>query len=206
MSEVTRSMRATTGPAVARVARRRVALPSGWWGMALFVATEAGIFGSLIAAYFYLSFQATRWPPPGIDPPSIALPLALTAALVATSVPMFLAARAARAGRAGLTGGLIGGALLVQGAYIAVQAVLYADDLRSFSPRDSAYGSAYFTLLGAHHAHVVVGILLGLAVLARLPGGLTNYRVIGVRAVALYWAFVNLAAIFVVLTELSPSL
>ena len=45
---------------------------------------------------------------------------------------------------------------------------------------------------------------LGLVI--RLLGGLTNYRLIGVRAVALYWCFVNVAAIVVVLTQLSPSL
>lgn len=206
MTDGTRSIRATTGAAAAWVAQRRVALPNGLWAMALFVASEAGIFGSLIAAYLYLSAQATQWPPAGIDPPAIALPLALTAVLAVTSIPLFLASRAARGGRTRLTCILIVGALLVQGAYIAEQAVLYAADLRSFSPRDSGYGSAYFTLVGVHHAHVVVGILLSLAVLSRLLGGLTNYRVIGVRALALYWAFVNVAAVLVVLTQISPSL
>lgn len=206
MSEITRSTAARTGAAAARVARARRTLPNGWWGMALFVATEAGIFGSLIAAYFYLAAQQGSWPPAGVPRPSLALPLALTAGLALTSVPLIAASRAARGGRAARAGVLIGGALLAQAAYIAVQALLYADDLRHFSPRDSAYGSAYFTLLGAHHAHVVVGMLLSVGVLVRLAGGLTNYRVIGVRTLALYWTFVNVAGVFVVLTQVSPSL
>jgi hypothetical protein len=42
--------------------------------------------------------------------------------------------------------------------------------------------------------------------LARLASGLTNYRVVGVRVIALYWYLVSAAGVFVVLTQLSPSL
>jgi heme/copper-type cytochrome/quinol oxidase subunit 3 len=134
------------------------------------------------------------------------LPLCLTGALVLTSVPMLLAARAARAGRRGRALRLIALALLVQGGYLAVQVLLFKRDLGEFSPRGSAYGSIYFSMLGLHHAHVVVGLLLSIGLLTRLAGGLTNYRVIAVRVVSLYWHFVNAMAILVVLTQLSPSL
>ena len=59
----------------------------------------------------------------------------------------------------------------------------------------------------AHHAHVLLGILLELAVVWQvIRRGLTNYWLIGVRSVALYWYVVNGLAVFVVLTQLSPSL
>jgi heme/copper-type cytochrome/quinol oxidase subunit 3 len=83
---------------------------------------------------------------------------------------------------------------------------LYLSDLDKFSPKGSAYGSIYFTLVGAHHAHVAVGMLLSLFVLARTITGLTNYRMIAIRVVALYWYFVSAVAVFVVLTQLYPSL
>ena len=73
------------------------------------------------------------------------------------------------------------------------------------TPDHSAYASIYFTLLGTHHFHVLVGILLEAWLLARLLRGLTDYRVVGVRAVSWYWHFVNLMALFVVGTQLSPS-
>jgi cytochrome c oxidase subunit 3/cytochrome c oxidase subunit I+III len=69
MSEVPRSMEATTPYAAAAVDRGRRAMPSGWWGMLLFLASEATLFGLLIASYFYLRFYNTHWPPPGIDKP-----------------------------------------------------------------------------------------------------------------------------------------
>jgi heme/copper-type cytochrome/quinol oxidase subunit 3 len=79
--------------------------------------------------------------------------------------------------------------------------------LNDFSPRGSAYGSIYFTLLAAHHAHVLFGILLDLTVMWFVAfRGLTNYWLIGVRGLALYWHVVNVIAVLVVFTQLSPSL
>ena len=40
--------------------------------------------------------------------------------------------------------------------------------------------------------------------LAKLLGGLTNYRLIALRVTTLYWCFVSLLAVFVVLTQLYP--
>lgn len=205
MSEVPESSEATSAPAAAFVARRRRSQPSGWWGVALLIATETALFGTLLASYFYLRFRATDWPPAGIPEPKVALPLILTAVLVLTSVPMFAGARAARAGRLRATWLWIALALVAQIAYMAVQAHLYLDDLDKFKPAGTAYGSIYFTLLGVHHIHVIIGILLSLWLLARLLSGLTNYRLIAVRGITLYWYFVNAIAILVVATQLSPT-
>jgi len=206
MSEVTRSMQATAAVSAAYADRRRRAMPNGWWGVALLIATEATLFGCLIATYFYLAFQDKQWPPAGVPDPKVALPLVLTAVLVATSGPMLLAVRAARRANVARARLWVLLALLVQGAYFGLQMHQYLADLDKFSPADSAYGSIYFTLLGAHHAHVAVGILLNLWLLAKLLGGLTNYRMVGLRVVAVYWYFVNVAAVGVVLTQLYPSL
>jgi heme/copper-type cytochrome/quinol oxidase subunit 3 len=189
-----------------RPAQARKTLPNGWWGAALLVATETALFGCLIASYFYLRFQAIEWPPPGIEAPKVALPLALTGALVATSIPMFLASRFARRGRVRATWTSILVAAVVQAGYLAWQIVLFTDDFNKFRPTGTAYGSIYFTLLATHHAHVLIGLLIDAWLLARLAFGLTNYRVIAVRVATLYWYFVNAVAIAVVLTQLSPSL
>lgn len=206
-TQVTRSGAAWSASGAGRVARERVAQPNGWWGMALFLCAEVTLFGTLIATYFYLNFDSRRWPPAPIQPPSVALPLIATAVLVATSVPMWLAARSARAGVRRPVIWLIALAALVQCAYLALQVLLFRHDLNHFTPQGSAYGSIYFTLLAAHHAHVLFGILLDLTVLAFVwIRGLTNYWLIGVRGVALYWYVVNAIAVVVVLTQVSPSL
>jgi cytochrome c oxidase subunit III len=188
------------------VERRRVAHPNGWWGIAIFCASEAMLFGLLLATYFYLRFRATHWPPPGVPEPKVALPLILTAVLVTSSAPVALAARAARAGRVRVAQGALAVALAVQATYFGLQIHLFLDDLAKFTPQQGAYGSAYYTLVGAHHTHVAVGLLLDVWLLLRLAGGLTTYRLNGLLATAFYWHFVNALAILVVLTQVSPSL
>jgi cytochrome c oxidase subunit III len=201
----TRSTQALDPAAAALVARERRAMPNGWWGMAVFMASEAAFFGSLIGTYFYIEFTSRQWPLGGIEPPSAVLPLVLTAVLVATSVPLGLASAAARRGRSRATWLLVFVAFVIQAAYLAAQIVEYTSDLDKFKPDDNAYGSIYFTLLGAHHIHEIVGLLLSLWLLARLIGGLTDYRVKAVRAIVLYWYVVNAIAVFVVATQVSPS-
>jgi heme/copper-type cytochrome/quinol oxidase subunit 3 len=205
--QITRSSAAFSAAASGRVARQRAAQPNGWWGMALFLCAEVTLFGTLISSYFYLDFGSHRWPPAGIAPEPVVLPFVATGVLVGMSVPMWLAARAARGGLRKPVIGLITFSTIVQGCYLALQIILFASDLHKFSPRGSAYGSIYFTLLVAHHAHVLFGILLNLTILSFvLLRGLTNYWLIGVRGLAIYWHVVNAIAVVVVFTQLAPSL
>jgi cytochrome c oxidase subunit III len=184
----------------------RAAKPNGWWGMVVFVASEVTLFATMIGSYYDLRFKTPHWPPPGVPDPKLALPLILTGALVLTSVPVHFASVSAQKGRARRAQLLLLLAIAVQVAYLALQIHVFADDLSRFSPHDSAYGSIYFTLLGTHHLHVVVGILLELWLVLRLSTGVTRYRGIGVRATAVYWHAVNVLAAAVTLVVLSPSL
>jgi len=190
----------------ARIDRSRAARPNGWWGMAIFVATEATLFGTLIGTYFYLRFTNPSWPPAGVPEPKVLAPLLLTAALVATSIPVQVAYNAARRDRVRLAQLALILALVVQAAYLVLQLRLFVDDLHAFSPNASSYASIYFTLLGAHHFHVVVGMMLEAWLVLRLVSGLTRYRLVGLQATAFYWHFVNVLAVVVVLTQVSPAL
>jgi cytochrome c oxidase subunit I len=179
------------------------AQPNGWWGMAILLASEIALLGAMIGAYFYLRVTAREWPIGEIQPPDVVLPIVLAAVFVASTLPFAGAAAAVRRGRGRAAWWLIAGGLAVQAGYLAVQVVEYVADLREFGPDENAYGSIYFTLLGAHHAHVVAGILLNLWLLARLGGGLTRYRAVAVRAVALYWYAIAAIGVFVVATQVS---
>jgi heme/copper-type cytochrome/quinol oxidase subunit 3 len=185
---------------------RRSALPNGVWAIALVIATEGAFLGCLMASYFYLGTRVRTWPPPGVPEPHLLVPLLLTAGLVATTLPMWLAS--ALANRYSLRGPWLAifAAMVLQSAYLGIQVHLFLQDLDNVDPTASAYGSAYFTLLGAHHVHVLAGVLLDLWLLARLVGGLTPYRVNAVRVAAWYWYFVAALGVLVTLTVLSPAL
>lgn len=181
--------------------------PSGIWGMALFLCAETMLFAGLISSYFYLDFRAREWPPPGVTHPEVLDPSILTAVLVATSVPMALAAGRAKTGEQRGTISMIALAVVVQCGYLAYQLHQLVGELHTLHPQSGAYASAYLALLGLHHAHVLLGILIDLGLLFWLAvSGLSDYRVTGVRALALYWHVINAIAIAVLITEISPSL
>jgi cytochrome c oxidase subunit 3 len=187
--------------------RQRRSAPNGIWGMVLFLCAEVALFGTLIGAYFYLNFNSRQWPPPGIKPPEVVLPLLATAWLLATMLPVRWGAREAMAGRRWVAVRWIAAGLVMQGVYLAGQILLFIHDYNQFRPQGSAYGSIYYTLLVAHHAHVLFGMLLDLAIMWKLARrGLTDYWLIAVRGLALYWYVVGGLGVVVVFTQLAPSL
>ena len=206
MTRIPRSMEATSPRGAARVESERRTLPRGVWAIALVIATEFTLFSSLIATYFYLRFRTDSWPPDGIPDPSVVMPLVLTGLLIVSTVPMAAAVRAARAARRGAAWGLVALAAAIQGTYLGLQINLFADDLHKFSPSDDAYASIYFTLLGVHHAHVAVGLVLDVWLLGVFAIGLTNYRLLALRVAAYYWYFVAAIGVAVVFTQIYPSL
>jgi cytochrome c oxidase subunit III len=177
-----------------------------WWGMAMFVAGESALFAMMIGTYFYLRFKNVQWPPHGIPEPKVVVPLVLLAVLLATSVPMQLALVSGRAGRLGRTRILLLLALVVQAGYFAMQVHEYANDLSQFRPSENAYASIYYTLLGADHAHIAIGILFNLWLIAKLMRGFTAYRLRALEAIAFYWLAVNMITLVVTLTILSAAL
>lgn len=186
--------------------RSRVARPNGWWGMLLFVLTEATLFGAIFGTYYYLRFTNAHWPPPGVPEPDVAVPLVLALVLASASVPMAIAVRAVNAGNVARARMALLVALVVQAGFFAMQIHLFEDDLAKFEPSGSAYGSIYFTMLGAHLAHVAVGMFLVVWLLGKLARGLTNYRLVATQAIAFYWYFVSLLALLVVGAQLSARL
>lgn len=183
---------------VAQLASQRLGFPAGWWGMAMLIASEFTILAAMIGAYWYLRLRAPHWPPPGIPEPRVVVPLVLAGVLLLTSVPMQLASRAVRAGRLAATRLFLLLALVVQSGYFAYEVVDYGDQIHKTHITRDAYTSIYYTLLGADHAHVFIGILLSLWLLLKLARGLTMYRLNATVAIAWYWQFVNVLTVVII--------
>jgi len=186
--------------------RMRTGLPTAVWGMIILIASEATLFSAFIAVYFYLRFTSPDWPQDGLPAPAVAVPLILVACLVATSIPMQLASTAARAGRLAATRLYLVVALVVQAGYLAYEIHDFRDQLQAFDVGRNAYSSIYYTLLGADHAHVALGILFDVWLLGKLATGLTTYRADAAQAIAWYWHAVNAITVAVILTVLSANL
>jgi heme/copper-type cytochrome/quinol oxidase subunit 3 len=194
---VPRTTDARSAPDVVRAVSRRRGPSVAFWGVAMLVASEATLFGTFIGTYYYLRFVSPHWPPPGTPQPRVVVPLILVGVLATTSVPLQLAAMAARRARLWATRLLLVWALLVQCGYLAYEIHDYLDQLHRSTPQANAYGSIYYTLLGADHAHVAIGILLVAWLLGKLARGLTTYRLNAVQVVAFYWHAVNVLTLIV---------
>jgi heme/copper-type cytochrome/quinol oxidase subunit 3 len=180
------------------VVRRRRGPGVSFWGMAMLVASEATLFGTFIGTYYFLRFSDARWPPLGTPEPRVVVPLVMAGVLATTSLPLQLAAVAVRAGRLWATRAWVLLALVVQSGYLGYEIHDYLDQLHKSVPQDNAYGSIYYTLLGADHAHVFFGILLSLWLLWKLGGRLTMYRQNATQVVAFYWHAINLLTLIVI--------
>lgn len=182
------------------------ARPNGWWGMAIFVATEATLFGALIGTWVYLALKSPSWPPDGLPAPPVLTPTLLTAALLSTSVFMQLAWLSGRAWDRRRAWFFVAAAFTVQLFYFAWQAHDFELAVHAFPPDQTAFSSLYITLLGADHIHVLVGLLLQAWLLLRLSTKLTRYRLVGLQATTFYTHAVNAITVAVLLTTISPSL
>jgi heme/copper-type cytochrome/quinol oxidase subunit 3 len=185
---------------------RPVGRPTAWWGMLMLVATEATLFGAFVGTYFYLRFKSPVWPQGRLPEPKVVVPLVMAAVLLSSSIPMQLASSAAGTGRLAATRAWILLALVVQAGYFAYEVHDFADQLQVFDLTVNAYSSIHYTLLGAAHAHVALGLLFDLWLLSKLARGLTRYRVRATDAIALYWHAVNVITLVVTVTLVSAAI
>jgi heme/copper-type cytochrome/quinol oxidase subunit 3 len=164
----------------------------GFWGMALFCATETALFAYLLTGYFYLGVRNAHWPPAGVEDPKLALPLIMTALLLTSSVVLYWGERGIKHGqhwrlRAGLAIAIVLGI-----GFLAFQAREYAEKLRHFDANDHAYGAMFYTITGFHGLHVAFGVLvLSFTLLRAMRGHFDAEHHSGVTVTSLYWHTVD---------------
>lgn len=155
-------------------------------GIWLFLASEVMLFGALFSAYALLRTGAPSWPS-GRDVLNLVIGLANTLVLLW----MTAAAWRARA-RPDRTRLWLAASTAFALVFLVVKGLEYSGEIRSgLLPSTSTFLAMYFTLTGLHALHVIGGIGANLWIAAgagRVPAPLTAGRV---RAVSLYWAFVD---------------
>ena len=168
-------------------------------GMLLFIASEAMLFGSFFAAYFFVRVVNPTapeiWPPPPFHYP-VFVATVNTAILVTSSFTVHWATQSIkRNDRNGLRAGLVL-TILLGLAFLLTQAVEYAHI--GFNTSDGAFASTFFGLTGLHGVHVFVGLaLLTIAAVRAFRGHYTAEHHHGVELPAIYWHFVDVMWIIV---------
>jgi cytochrome c oxidase subunit 3 len=188
----------------ATVSQQREAATLGMWA---FLATEVLFFGALIAAY---SAYRIAWPDEiaaAARHTKVALGAINTAVLLTSSAFMATAVAAEEADRRRpLVLCLIATALLGLG-FIGIKGYEYWLEYReglvpALNFRFGRYGGIgeifflfYFFATGLHAVHLTIGIVMVLALAARIGAGRPPRRPV-LRMVGLYWHFVDIVWIF----------
>jgi heme/copper-type cytochrome/quinol oxidase subunit 3 len=177
----------------------RVVHSLGWWGMWLFILTEAALFVFLLFSYYYVTIQphSSAWPPDG--PLSLKLSLPNTVILILSSVAAWFGAEGARRGFRPLQLAGLAIAFLLGLAFAIIQTFEWGN--QTFTITSGSYGSLFFTITGFHLAHVTVGLLILLALLVWSAMGYLgrmNSRPVAIGVI--YWHFVDAVWLFVFFT------
>jgi cytochrome c oxidase subunit III len=170
-----------------------------WWGMILFIASEALIFANFIASFLYLEIR--NWDTLHFQLPSaITYPIINTIILISSSFPAHYAGRGIAKGnqrqlQIGLTLTILLGTIFL-GGQIYEYSGLFNDF--HFTPSQNIFGSIFYTLTGFHGLHVTIGVIFLLVCLIRsMRGDFTAKKHFAVEAAELYWHFVDIVWIVV---------
>jgi cytochrome c oxidase subunit 3 len=160
-----------------------------WWGAVGIMAIEGTMFAIMAASYFYLRGGADVWPPPGTLHPGLGITTLNLAILLASILPMHLAARSAtREDLPAVRLWLIVATVLM----VAVLAVRwYILQHLTFLWNSHAYGSLVWTTAGLHTLHVLTGTIENLLFITLLTRGpVEDKHILDLRLNSLYWYFV----------------
>jgi cytochrome c oxidase subunit 3 len=177
-------------------------------GMWVFLVTEVMFFGGLFMAYLvYRTAYPEAWVA-GSHHLNVPLGALNTTVLICSSVTMVLAVRSAQVGsRMGQIVWLIF-PMLLGSTFLVVKYFEYAEKFHHhlvpgphFDPTlpapEQIFFSLYFIMTGIHAAHMVVGIVLMLIILAMAWRGKFGPKYYGpVEVSGLYWHFVDIVWIF----------
>ncbi|HLQ60714.1 MAG TPA: cytochrome c oxidase subunit 3 [Candidatus Acidoferrales bacterium] len=189
-------------------AQRRPQVPETFkpamMGMYIFLASEVMFFGSLFAMYFYmLGSHPFSWPPPAPKADFYVkwypIPAINTVILLSSAVPAHFAQEAIAENKRArffwlLVLTIVLGTLFELGqVYEFYQAIF----VRGLTFGFNQFASAFYTMTGFHGAHVLGGLVLLALILGRgLRGQFSGRHHVAVRAVVLYWHFVDVVWIF----------
>jgi cytochrome c oxidase subunit I+III len=177
-----------------------------WWGVVCLIAIESTVFALLFVSYYYLKDHATIWPPTAIGWPAMQLAAAGLAALLLSCWPMEIASRAAKRGslsgmRWGLSLATVCGLAFVSLRFLEFQHLPFSWD-------SHAHGSVFWTVLGMHTAHGLIGCGENFVILAiLLRGPVEEKHLVDVTVNGMYWYFIVAAdALCVLVLDIDPLL
>jgi cytochrome c oxidase subunit 3 len=167
-------------------------LPSrGIVGMTCLIIAETAIFVIFVAAYvFYIGKSLTGPTPKDV----LELPILTTICLLSSSLTVHAAVSALQKSNARMCSLWLAATVLLGGIFIVGTGHEWYDLIykHGLTLRTNLFGTTFYSLVGLHATHVVVGlIMLSIALLFSVRGELKEQHTEKLEVLSLYWHFVD---------------
>jgi cytochrome c oxidase subunit 3/cytochrome o ubiquinol oxidase subunit 3 len=167
-------------------------LPSrGIVGMVCLILAEAAIFIIFVVAYiFYIGKSMTGPMPKDV----LELPIFTTICLLSSSLTVHAAVSALRKNKRSLCSLWLAATVLLGGIFIVGTAHEWYDLIykHGLTIKTNLFGTTFYSLVGLHATHVLVGLLmLSLALFFSMRGTMKQEHSEKLEVLSLYWHFVD---------------
>lgn len=185
-------MSTTAIPVAHGIANEDWVLPyHGTVGMLALIVAEIAIFGIFVVAYIYYIGKSVSGPQPR---QVLELPIFNTVCLLSSSFTIWLAERGLKRGAMGVFSlwwalTVILGAIFLGGTALEWKKLIYHDGLTIST---NLFGTTFYSLVGLHASHVIVGLtMLSIVLIFALSGKLKSEHSRQLEVLSLYWHFVD---------------
>ena len=160
-------------------------------GMACLIVAESAIFLIFVVAYIYYIGKSLSGPTPA---QVLELPILGTVCLLSSSITIHYAVSALRKAKIGIYTVLLAVTVLLGAIFLMTTARewYYLIHDVGLTIRTNLFGTTFYSLVGLHATHVVVGlIMLTIALALSLRGLVTQEHAERLEVLSLYWHFVD---------------
>src|SRR5215475_10795864 len=160
-------------------------------GMACLIFAESAIFTIFVVAYLFYVGKSLTGPTPR---EVLETPIFFTICLLSSSLTVHLASKALERGKRGAFLGMwlftiVLGALFLFGTAQEWHDLIYEHGLTIST---NLFGTTYYSLVGLHASHVVIGlILLSIVLFFGLAGRVGPEQSARIEVLSMYWHFVD---------------
>jgi cytochrome c oxidase subunit 3/cytochrome o ubiquinol oxidase subunit 3 len=159
--------------------------------MGCLILAEAAIFVIFIVAYiFYIGKSLTGPTPKDV----LEIPVFTTICLLSSSLTVHAAVSALRQSKSRLCSMWLAATVLLGGIFLAGSAHEWYDLIykHGLTIKTNLFGTTFYSLIGLHATHVVVGLIfLSLALLFSMRGEMREQHSEKLEVLSLYWHFVD---------------
>jgi cytochrome c oxidase subunit 3 len=160
-------------------------------GMACLILAESAIFLIFVVAYVYYIGKSLSGPTPA---QVLELPILGTVCLLSSSFTIHYAVSALRKAKMGMYTLLLAATILLGAIFLMTTARewYYLIHDVGLTIKTNLFGTTFYSLVGLHATHVVVGLLMLTTALAlSLRGHVTPEHAERMEVLSLYWHFVD---------------